>query len=193
MTEKRMRGRPTGTGIDDQRFLNEVADLLENDPRMKPTAAMRHVIKIRKGQWNAASEEAMMRRLQEKWKASKSVLQNQAKARAEEKRRSTTLVDLVNIGLNVAQTIKAWQTPENIALLQRAADNIAAMLDKLGEGISQVNLAKHMIIDQNTQRNLSEASRRIEEMTRVSLQFGILQDQILPKIAQDQLKLASKE
>lgn len=28
MTTKRMRGRPTGSGIDDNRFLVEIADLL---------------------------------------------------------------------------------------------------------------------------------------------------------------------
>ncbi|SCX31835.1 hypothetical protein [Agrobacterium rosae] len=166
MREKRMRGRPTGTGVDDQRFLDEVADLLLNDPRMKPTAAMRHVIKERKGQWTAASEEAMKRRLQVKWKAGKGALQMQAKERSEEAQRSPTWVDIVNIGLHAAQAFKAWQTPENIAGLQRAADGFATMLNNFGDAFSHV---KPMIINQEMQRNFSEVSRQMEGLKRISV------------------------
>lgn len=196
MTEKRMRGRPAGTGVDDQRFLDEVADLLQNDPLMKPTAAMRLVMKERKGQWTAASEEAMKRRLQVKWKAGKGVLQMQAKERSEEAQRSPAWVDIVNLGLHAAQAFKAWQTPENIAGLQRAADSIATMLNNVGQALSHV---KPMTINKEMQRNLSEVSRQLEGMRRISAPLGIFQSQILPKSditelvinAQNQLKLAA--
>ncbi|MER8490246.1 hypothetical protein NKH53_18460 [Mesorhizobium australicum] len=67
MTEKRRRGRPIGTGKNDAPFLAEIADTLVRTPGLKATAAMRPIVNTRKD-WVAASPEAMIRRLQAKWK-----------------------------------------------------------------------------------------------------------------------------
>lgn len=66
MNPKKSRGRPAGSEINDDRFLNEISDLLYRNPAMKPTSAMRRVISANQGLWVASSEAAMLRRLQEK-------------------------------------------------------------------------------------------------------------------------------
>ena len=58
--DRKSRGRPRGTGIDDMRVLEMVADLIVADPRLKPTTAMKRSIK--------AIGPSHLRRLQVKWK-----------------------------------------------------------------------------------------------------------------------------
>ncbi len=60
-TIKRGRGRPPGTGLNDDPTLNKVADVLLANPRMKPTTAMARVLD-RPG-------PSTVRRLQVKWHA----------------------------------------------------------------------------------------------------------------------------
>ncbi len=64
---KRQRGRPRGSGKDDTPSLIWIADLLVRNPSMKPTAAMKLLIKERKD-WGA-TETTLLRRWQVKWKA----------------------------------------------------------------------------------------------------------------------------
>jgi len=66
MTEKRGRGRPPGEGKKDGPFLADMADLMIRTPKMRKTTAIRRVMAARKD-WEAASPEAMRRRLQAKW------------------------------------------------------------------------------------------------------------------------------
>lgn len=72
-TNKRGRGRPKGTGRPDQPILNAVADMLFEDPKLRPTTAMRRAAP------NAS--EADIRRLQVKWKAGAADLMASAEAR----------------------------------------------------------------------------------------------------------------
>lgn len=78
----RTRGRPKGTVKNDAPFLADVADILFATPGLKPTAAMRRVMRAR-ADWDSASPEAMRRRLQSKWKASGAKELAEAKRRAE--------------------------------------------------------------------------------------------------------------
>jgi hypothetical protein len=64
---KRQRGRPRGSGKDDASYLIRIADLLVRNPSMKPTAAMKLLIKERKN-WDA-TDTTLLRRWQVKWKA----------------------------------------------------------------------------------------------------------------------------
>lgn len=64
---KRGRGRPPGEGKQDKPFLEEVADLLTADGRLKPTSAMKKILQSRKD-WES-SDETIIRRWQVKWKA----------------------------------------------------------------------------------------------------------------------------
>jgi hypothetical protein len=67
ITEKRPRGRPRGSGKNDLPQLAQVADLLVRDPSLKPTTAMKRVMRGRKD-W-AATDSTLLRRWQVKWKA----------------------------------------------------------------------------------------------------------------------------
>lgn len=60
-TNKRGRGRPHGTGLNDDKALREIADLLQRYPSLRPTTAIKRVLR------NPGS--ATIRRLQVKWKA----------------------------------------------------------------------------------------------------------------------------
>jgi hypothetical protein len=72
-TIKRGRGRPPGTGLNDDPTLNKVADVLLANPRMKPTTAMARVLD-RPG-------PSTVRRLQVKWHAKGVTYLAEAKAR----------------------------------------------------------------------------------------------------------------
>lgn len=65
MTEKPKRGRPKGSGKDDEPHLLQVARLLIEDNRLKPTTAMYRV--IRQGKW-PETDTTLIRRWQVKWK-----------------------------------------------------------------------------------------------------------------------------
>jgi hypothetical protein len=82
MTEqtKRGRGRPPGEGKQDKPFLEEVADLLIADSRLKPTSAMKKVLQSRKD-WGS-TDETIIRRWQVKWKAYGAALLVTARERA---------------------------------------------------------------------------------------------------------------
>lgn len=58
---KRNRGRPPGTGLDDSRTLQAMAELMASEPRLKPTTAIKRLI--------ASPNHAEIRRLQSKWKS----------------------------------------------------------------------------------------------------------------------------
>jgi hypothetical protein len=68
MTEqvKRRRGRPPGEGKNDTPHLVKVADLLTANGRLKPTTAMRMVLRSR-NDWGS-TDETIIRRWQDKWK-----------------------------------------------------------------------------------------------------------------------------
>lgn len=58
---KRGRGRPIGTGLDDGPTLKKVADMIVVNPSLRPTTAIRRTL--------GAPGESTIRRLQVKWKA----------------------------------------------------------------------------------------------------------------------------
>lgn len=54
------RGRPRGSGLDDQSQLRKISELLDADPRLKPTTAIKAI---------GVSDPSTIRRLREKLKA----------------------------------------------------------------------------------------------------------------------------
>lgn len=60
MTERRLPGRPRGDGIDDERELAAMADMLLANPTMRPTTAYKRIVR-RPGQ-------SAIRRIQAKWR-----------------------------------------------------------------------------------------------------------------------------
>ena len=76
-TEKRKRGRPLDSCIDDSSWLVEVADILLSNPKLKPTTAIKRVL--------PPPDPSPIRRLQSKWKQDGSVYLAQAQNRTKRK------------------------------------------------------------------------------------------------------------
>ena len=72
-SNKRSRGRPIGTGLDDGPTLTKVADMMVANPLLRPTTAIRRAL--------AKPEPSNIRRLQVKWKAGKAGYIADAQAR----------------------------------------------------------------------------------------------------------------
>lgn len=79
--DRRRRGRPKGSEIDDSEMLTAVADLLVAHPDMKPTTAMRRI--------KRDASTAEIHRWQDKWKRRGTDLLTAAKSRAKEVARKT--------------------------------------------------------------------------------------------------------
>lgn len=60
MTERRLPGRPRGDGIDDERELAAMADMLLANPTMRPTTAYKRIVR--------RPEQSAIRRIQAKWR-----------------------------------------------------------------------------------------------------------------------------
>jgi 2-succinyl-5-enolpyruvyl-6-hydroxy-3-cyclohexene-1-carboxylate synthase len=96
MTEKRSRGRPKGTGIDDEHHLIAVAVILLDNPKMKPTTAMRRrMIEVKVPD---TKEAACLHRWQEKWKAGRDRYIQLAQDQLAARRQSVTMNDVIHMG-----------------------------------------------------------------------------------------------
>ena len=84
MTPKRSRGRPKGSGIDDEADLQAIADRILASDRLRPTTAMRQRYRSLPGRTD--SEEAAVHRWGEKWRSQKHRLMAEALARREARR-----------------------------------------------------------------------------------------------------------
>jgi hypothetical protein len=105
---KRPRGRPRGSGKNDSRHLVQVADLLVREPSLAPTAAMTRIMRRCKD-WDAASEPALIRRWQVKWKQQGEVLLDAARDRARPAPPSSTGSDFYPSTATNAMRIKVAQ------------------------------------------------------------------------------------
>ncbi|MBN2973983.1 hypothetical protein JW805_18415 [Roseomonas aeriglobus] len=72
-SNKRSRGRPVGTGLNDGPTLKKVADMIVANPSLRPTTAIRRALD--------KPEPSSIRRLQVKWKAGKAQYMAEAQAR----------------------------------------------------------------------------------------------------------------
>ena len=72
---KRGRGRPIGTGKDDNPTLSKAADLIVANPALRPTTAIKRVLD--------KLDPSVIRRLQVKWRAGKEEYLAQARSRRE--------------------------------------------------------------------------------------------------------------
>lgn len=120
--EKRPRGRPRGTGKNDILHLMRVADLLVSEPELKPTTAMKRVLREHKN-WRQ-TDPTLIRRWQVKWKANRVLLLAAAHERAQARRPTMTTDDLLNMLRRLDETIKAMQ---NSPTLRRWDEAIKAM------------------------------------------------------------------
>jgi hypothetical protein len=72
-SEKRRRGRPAGTGINDDEVLRAIAEMMTREPELRATTALRRI--------NPDVNDASKRRIQAKWKEQGSRLLAAAHAR----------------------------------------------------------------------------------------------------------------
>lgn len=77
-TEKKSRGRPRGTGKNDEPVLAAVADMIVVKPGLRPTTAMKRVF--------PTARDADIRRLQLKWRDQSARLIDAARSRLEARR-----------------------------------------------------------------------------------------------------------
>jgi hypothetical protein len=84
---KRARGRPRGSGKDDRPALEQVADLMVQDPSLRATTAMKRVLRTR-ADWGA-TDATLIRRWQRKLQVQREPLLIAARDRARPQRAAT--------------------------------------------------------------------------------------------------------
>jgi len=77
--DKRPRGRPRGSGKNDEPYLAQVAELLIREPSLKPTTAMKRL--MMRHTWRE-TDQTLIRRWQGKWKEQSPALMAAARERA---------------------------------------------------------------------------------------------------------------
>ena len=156
-TVKRLRGRPRGTGKNDTRQLEQVAEFMISNLSLKPTTAMKQVIASRKS-WDA-SDETLLRRWQEKWKMQGAKFLTQARQQAEAKK---------------AAALKRKETVQSDAELSRGFENTLAIFadSPLAKIMADVQKSPWDIFDHTAMKSLMESQRRMEECFR-PLQEGL--------------------
>jgi hypothetical protein len=92
MSERRKRGRPIGSGKKDDPTLIRVAGYMIRDASLKPTTAMRRV--IRDGRNWSESDDTLIRRLQAKWSKHGTLYLDRAR-RELEATQNVTLADVL--------------------------------------------------------------------------------------------------
>jgi hypothetical protein len=102
-TIKRRRGRPPGTGKNDEGRLIQVAELMVRDASLRPTTAMKRVIYFRAER--SETDATLVRRLQVKWRTSGEGLLARARKAAEPKP-PVTLADAL------AAMVEKWKLDE---------------------------------------------------------------------------------
>ena len=175
-TEKRQRGRPIGTGLDDSPELSALADVLLEFPNLKPTTAMRKIL--------LRPSEAAVRRLQSKWKKQREGLLDEAEQRlaARPAKLHQTHCLTVHSAQNRGDPLQAVRMPEytrvgHAALIAdspamravRQFGGLAKRYQNVAEASSFENLAVNRAIAQN-----SAVKRAITQMsvsTRANLQI----------------------
>lgn len=97
MKAKNLGGRPKGTGADDRKELAAVADILVRNPDVRPTTAMKLVLRKAVGRhWRGA--DGGLRTLQRKWKEQGPQLLEEARHRLMD-RRSVNAISRSSIAL----------------------------------------------------------------------------------------------
>lgn len=125
MNTKRTRGRPKGTGIKDDRHLDEIADLLVKNPIMKKTPAIARVVEKR---FPAHKWAATERRLLRKWNITAAERMAAAEERQLENRKSRRVLSPV-FPTNLAVSL------EGLGALQHEFDGLKSKMSEIAESL----------------------------------------------------------
>ncbi len=90
---KRRRGRPLGSGIDDSVYLNQIADLKFENPKLSTSSAAKRVRKRAGSTLQHVTEPTFVRRMQRKWNESESQLLVAAEKRRAEALNAESRID----------------------------------------------------------------------------------------------------
>lgn len=171
-TDKRKRGRPTGTGKNDNPFLQRVAELLIADTKLKPTTAIKRVIYKRADQ--SEQDVTLVRRLQGKWKMAGPGLLQAARRRADEKAAADRIVPVRTGGRATSrlyqEAIGQLAITDTINRMSRGLDAFRAYekaMNPLGDTISKLVEQERRfrdLMDRPALRAMRELNERIERM-----------------------------
>lgn len=173
-TDKRKRGRPTGTGKNDNLFLQRVAELLIADPRLKPTTAIKRVIYKRADQ--SEQDVTLVRRLQGKWKVVGTELLQAARHRADQKAAADKIVP-VRTGQRATsrlydEAIGQLAITDTLSRMTRGLDisrSLQKAMNPLGDTMSKIMEQERRfrdLMDPPALRAMRELNERIERMMK---------------------------
>jgi hypothetical protein len=151
LDDKRSRGRPRGSGIDDTVIMARIADILVRNPALKPTTAMRNIL-IAQEDSDATSDPTMIRRWQRKWKKEAPSQMAAAKERA---RPSPVRYAPIYTGATLAEQFFASHRS-----IQRAADQFFASQLGIQRAADQLRANEHRW------KMFAEAQRRMVFLNR---------------------------
>jgi|GEM_PF-3049764 len=117
MTERKKRGRPKGTTINDSKHLDAVADLIIKNPSLKKTPAIARIVEKAFPQQNW---EAANRRLLRKWNETEKERLATAKERLQEERNSqaaSTTTSIHETLRRIKEPISALRRLEELDIL----------------------------------------------------------------------------
>ncbi|MGC1494736.1 MAG: hypothetical protein WA790_02935 [Sulfitobacter sp.] len=163
MKQKRPRGRPKGTEINDSRYLDKVADLIAKQPELKKTPAIARVVTQHFPEHQHSKVE---RRLLRKWNKTSEERLAAAKERHDEARRPV-----------VGSTTGAGRVSRNFIDLAsglHGANALAAKIEELANPKwlrvyeQQAALAQRMqdIVDPPFMRRIREQQERVDRIMR---------------------------
>jgi hypothetical protein len=167
MTDKRPRGRPKGSGIEDGHHLDAVADLLVRHPGLKKTPAISQIVQkaFPQHQWIAAE-----RRLQRKWNPSAGERLEAARERYAEERRERRAVRSIPASDLISQITGVSSFAAEMARMNSYAREVQEMLNPstLQMIREQASIAQQMrdMIDPPMLRQMREQTEMINKMLR---------------------------
>jgi len=148
--DKRPRGRPRGSGKNDEPYLAQVAELLIREPSLKPTTAMKRL--MMRHTWRE-TDQTLIRRWQGKWKEQSPALMAAARERARPRQTDPlgqllaatgkAHVDLsviealkklkvsFQVSPGMAEAMKAFQVPPGMAEAMKAFQVPSAMAEAM--------------------------------------------------------------
>lgn len=157
MIIKRGRGRPPGEGIKDGPILMELAAAVLADSRTKVAPVVRRIIRAAGSQVRGASELAIIRRVQDKWKAGKEQYLDQVRAQRA----------LVDLAMRPSRGRAQPRSLRPVSAIDRALDDLGVFGSGLhrrtettvGRAVREAHEKAHALVmghETHTQRSMRE-------------------------------------
>ena len=149
MTEKRKPGRPRGSGKNDSRELNAVAELMVKNPHLSKTRAISLIVQDRypPHQW-ASTERRLLRKMEHPEERIAA-----ARERLSEKRRANRQAEIrprrVRVGSAIEAMIEQQRDIENVMRVGDTLKRMEKIVEQLsGPKITYPPLISHTLLDE---------------------------------------------